>query len=321
LGAFLVGDAFGWCSGRVLFAGGSEVAVIDEPRLVEVVRTDGVASLERVLAAVVPRALARAEAAQASEGGGNPRFGSIFDEPDPAPSAPGEVASCLVVADRPGLASALSGALEARSVTCHHVEPADDFAGAARTLGAAAASAGSLDAVVLARSGTAPATGSPPGWERTLAEHGGIVAALHGDAAWARAVADYAAAARRPVRLVTLTDATTAGGRSRAQAAAQLARAAAGVTEGRVAAFAAGLEAPEAVVAGPTAALVAHLLTQADAAPLAGAELVVGRGWLGLRAHPRPLGSVTYGGPAVPGWLDATLREMVGAPAPAEAAP
>src|SRR5579862_957142 len=30
-GAHLVDDAFGWCSGRVLFAGGSEVAVIDEP--------------------------------------------------------------------------------------------------------------------------------------------------------------------------------------------------------------------------------------------------------------------------------------------------
>ena len=45
---------------------------------------------------------------------------------------------------------------------------------------------------------------------------------IHADAGWARAVADHAAAADRPIRLVTLTDATTAGGRSRAQAAAQL---------------------------------------------------------------------------------------------------
>jgi len=45
---------------------------------------------------------------------------------------------------------------------------------------------------------------------------------------------------------------------------------------------------------------------------VAGAELVVGDGWLGLRGHPRPAGSVTYGGPAVPRWLDATLREIVG---------
>ena len=40
---------------------------------------------------------------------------------------------------------------------------------------------------------------------------------------------------------------------------------------------------------------------------------MVGAGWLGLRSHPRPVGSVTYGGPAVPEWLDATLREIVGA--------
>ncbi len=33
LGAYLLGDGFGWCTGRVLFAGGPEVAVVDEPRL------------------------------------------------------------------------------------------------------------------------------------------------------------------------------------------------------------------------------------------------------------------------------------------------
>ena len=44
-GAHLVGEDFSWCSGQVLFAGGSEVAVIDEPRLLEVVRTDDAASL------------------------------------------------------------------------------------------------------------------------------------------------------------------------------------------------------------------------------------------------------------------------------------
>jgi hypothetical protein len=58
--------------------------------------------------------------------------------------------------------------------------------------------------------------------------------------------------------------------------------------------------------------LVAHLLGQPDAAALAGAELALGAGWLGLRSHPRPMGSITYGGPAVPAWLDATVREVVG---------
>ena len=42
LGAHLVSDAFASCHGRVLFLGGSEVAVIDEPRLIEVVRSDDV---------------------------------------------------------------------------------------------------------------------------------------------------------------------------------------------------------------------------------------------------------------------------------------
>ena len=86
LGAYLVSDGFGWCTGQVLFAGGSEMAVIDEPRLLEVVRTDEVVSLARVFEAVIPRAFATAEAGQASDGASNPRFGPIFDEP-----APGEV--------------------------------------------------------------------------------------------------------------------------------------------------------------------------------------------------------------------------------------
>ncbi|HEY2430293.1 MAG TPA: hypothetical protein VGI06_15240, partial [Acidimicrobiales bacterium] len=95
-------------------------------------------------------------------------------------------------------------------------------------------------------------------------------------------------------------------------ASAQLARAAAGATEGRVTAFAASIEAPEKEAAVPAAALVGHLLAHDDARGLAGAELVVGAGWLGLRSHPRPVGSVVYGGPDVPDWLDATLKEMAG---------
>jgi len=46
---------------------------------------------------------------------------------------------------------------------------------------------------------------------------------------------------------------------------------------------------------------------------LAGAELVVSDEWLGLRCHPRPIGAVTFGGPAIPDWLDDSLREIVGA--------
>ena len=82
-------------------------------------------------------------------------------------------------------------------------------------------------------------------------------------------------------------------------------------------AFAAGIEAP-GVDVGPVAGeLVGHLLveseSESEAAPLAGAELAVGPGWLGLRSHPRPIGTVTYGGPDVPAWIDDAFREMVGA--------
>jgi NAD(P)-dependent dehydrogenase (short-subunit alcohol dehydrogenase family) len=312
-GAHLVSDEFGWCTGRVFFAGGSEVSVVGEPTLLEVVRTDDVASLAPVLEAVIPRAFARAEASQASDGGGNPRFGPIFDEPAPAQLASAPVQSCAVVTDRRLLGASLAAALEARSVVCHRIEIAHGFPDASHALRSLVEAAGPIDAIVVASEGRQPTADSTTGWERVLAEHHGIVEDIHTDAGWARATADYAATAARPVRLVTLTDATTAGGRSRAQASAQLARAAVGSTDGRVTAFAASIEAPEETVTGPVGELVAHLVGNPDAAALAGAELVVAAGWLGLRSHPRPLGSITFGGPGVPGWLDATLREIAGA--------
>ena len=315
LAAHVVSDGFGWCSGQALFVGGSEVAVIEEPRLLEVVRSDEATSLAGVLETVIPRALARAETNQASGGGGNPRFGAIFEEPAPADLASNEVRSCAVVTDRPQLAASLINALEARSVSCHRLEVARGFTQAADRLRSVVEAAGPIDAIVLAPAGHKPTANRPDGWERVLAEHGGITEDIHTDAGWARAAADYAASAGRPVRLVTLTDAATAGGRSRAQASAQFARVAASSTEGRVTAFAASIEASEETASQPAGELVAHLLAHADATALAGAELVVGAGWIGLRSHPRPIGSITYGGPAVPDWFDTPIREVIGATA------
>jgi len=57
-----------------------------------------------------------------------------------------------------------------------------------------------------------------------------------------------------------------------------------------------------------------------EAAALAGAELVVADGWIGLRSHPRPSGSITFGGPDLPGWFDGALRALAGA-APSGARP
>jgi NAD(P)-dependent dehydrogenase (short-subunit alcohol dehydrogenase family) len=322
IGAHFVGPDFGWCNGRVLFAGGSEVAVIDEPHLLEVVRTGDVTSLAAVLDAVIPRAFAPAESSQTSDGATNPRFGPIFDEPPPTESAPsgsappGTVLACAVVSDRPLVAAAIEAALADRAITSHRVEVVHGFAASAAALAAVVEKAGPIDAVVVAvagarLAGTAAVTATD-GWERVLAEHDGIIGQIHTDAGWARVVADYATEVDRPVRLVTLTDAQRAGGRSRAQAAAQLARVGAATTHRRVSAFAVSLEGPEDDVASAAAHLTTHLLASPEAVTLAGAELVVGSGWLGLRTHPRPIGSVTFGGPAVPVWLDDTIKEIVG---------
>ena len=72
------------------------------------------------------------------------------------------------------------------------------------------------------------------------------------------------------------------------------------------------MESAHASALGQTAELAAYLVSDAGAGALSGAELVVGTDWLGLRSHPRPAGTISYGGPDVPGWLDGALRDMVG---------
>ena len=313
IGAYLAGDGFGWCNGRVVFTGGSEVAFIDEPRLLEVVRTGGAPSLAHVLDAVVPGALSPAEAAQGTTGGGNPRFGAIFEDPASGTLPVASVRSCAIVSDRPELASRITASLEARSVVCHAVEADGGFGDAAKRLEAIADANGPLDAVVVALAGEASAdAGGGTEWEQVLASHRGIVERIHNDSGWARAAADHAREKDAPLLLLTLPDGRTPGGRSRAQASAQLARSAATTTKGKVTAFSVSLEASDDQAGNAAAELIAHLLADPDARGLAGAELVVDSDWLGLRSHPRPIGSVVYGGPSLPGWLDQTLRDIAG---------
>lgn len=294
LGAHLVGDTFKACHGRVLFAGGSEVAVIDEPRLVEVIRSSDVPALAHLLQAATVAALAPAEAHQISGGGSNARFGSIFDQSPADELAPTAARSCAVVADLPEVAKAVSAALEARSVQCQSV-----------AVPAELNDVDALDAVVVAISGP-DASRAASGWERIVDEHQGIVELIDTDAQWTRAVAQVAATADRPIRLVTVTDGTNSGGRSRAQASAQLARAGKKATHGRVLPFAISAESKDC-----PAELMAHLVCSPDAADLAGAELVSSEGWFGLRVHPRPIGSISFGGPVVPPWFDEAIREIV----------
>jgi NAD(P)-dependent dehydrogenase (short-subunit alcohol dehydrogenase family) len=290
LAAYLVSDEPFWMSGEVLFAGGSEVAIVEQPRLLEVVRTTDVASLPHVLETVGGRAFAAAEEKQVAGGGSNPRFPGVFDDAT-VPEA-GDVSTCAVVTDQPALGEAVAAALETRGVKC--------------TIGATFE--GNVDAIVVAMRGGEESTAATD-WERTLQEHESIVDDIYADAMLIRAAADSAAAADRPVRIVTLTDATLSAGRTRAQAATQLSRSSRKATGERVAAFAVAVEAKGAE--RTSGELAAYLLCSTDAVALSGAELVAGDGWVGIRSHPHPSASLTFGGPEIPSWFDGALRSMV----------
>jgi len=310
LGIRLVGDTLRWCSGRVIFAGGSEVAVVDEPRLLEVVRLDDSVSVVPVLEATVPGALASAEAHQASQGAANPRFGGLFDQPPKAMTSPTQIGSCVLVSNRHTLMGGIETALLARSIACHRIPITSGFEAAAEALRDVVEAHGPVDAIVLAPEGTASSP-LPDGWQRTLEEHGGITRQIEDDAAWARAASEHATQTGRTVRLLTLVDAVTSGGRSRAQASAQLSRSAADATEGRVEAFTISLEDLDLRLTGTLGDVVAYLLGDPETTPLAGAELVLRAGWFGIRSHPRPIGSIIYGGPALPEWFDQAMEEIL----------
>ena len=264
LGAHVVGDGFGWCSGQVLFAGGPEVAVVDQPRLVEAIRTHDTASLAAVLDAVVPRAFVAAEAKQTSDGGANPRFGGIFDAPAPTESTPAAVQTCAVVCDHPDLTTTLQAALERRAIASVPVDVAHGFEGSAKSLHAAVNSAGPVDAMIVVLEGHPRTSTTLEGWEHVLADHRGIIQPLHDDASWLRAAADYTAETDQPVRLVILVGATTPAGQSRAQAASQIARVAAAGTKGRLTVFTVGLESEAPAAADAAGELAAHLLSHPD---------------------------------------------------------
>ena len=338
LGAHLASVGATSLRGQILFAGGSEVALVRPPRLIEVVRTPRSADAARVVDAVIGSWIA-AEARQASTGGANPRFGGLYDPvasvesvvstaadgphgpdgPDGFDGFDGPAHRVLVVGDA-AHAPPLRASLERLGAAVQIAPPPPDTGIAAlRTLlGRADAHLGGIDAVIVDSAivdsgngaGNANAT-----WATILADHDGLSGRIAHDARWARTVAEHASTTGRPVRLVTLVDAASPSGRTRAQAAAQLARAGSGATEGRVTAVAVSVE--DRAQGPAVAALAALLALDERAVGLGGAELAVGSGWIGLRAHPTPAGSLVFGGPEIPPWFDDALREIAGV----EAAP
>jgi NAD(P)-dependent dehydrogenase (short-subunit alcohol dehydrogenase family) len=324
VGAYLAGDDFAaWSDGQIMFSNGAELAWVVPPRLLEVARVAHVASLPRLLDALGPAVLVPAEAGQTSNGGGNPRVGTAFDEivSNPAPGSRAERG--IVVSDDASWGGALGEALGARGVECVGIgawqgnargphEPAAGFDAISAQLAGVARDAGPVDAVVVAlTAGFDRAAADGPAWQRVLDEHAGITDRIRTDAAWVRAVSDLATATDRPVRVVTVVGATTAGGRSRAQAAAQLSRAAHGATSDRVDAFAISVEGAPAAARAAASEVAAYLVSSPEAGALSGAELVADAEWIGLRTHPHPAGAISFGGPAVPGWVDGALRTIV----------
>lgn len=326
IGAYLASEAFSWCNGQVIFSNGSEVAWVAPPRVLEAARTANVESLRHLIDRLGPEVLVPAEAAQATSGGANPRLGDVFDEAAPADSPGTAAGRCVVVTDSNDWGTAIGAALDARGVECIGVGAgptaaggrtgvARGFTAVAEQLAGIGGESGPIGGVVVALGAhddrRAAGTPDAPAWQRVLDEHVGITEAIRADAAWARAVADYSAAADRAVRLVTVSDATSSRGRSRAQAAAQLARAAHTATAERVDAFSISVETEVTSALPPVAEAAAHLVCDAAAGSLSGAELVAGAEWIGLRSHPNPAGTVSFGGPAIPGWLDGALRTVV----------
>jgi NAD(P)-dependent dehydrogenase (short-subunit alcohol dehydrogenase family) len=324
VGAYLSGAAFSaWCRGQILFSNGAELAWVVPPRVLEATRTTEVASLPQLLEVVGAETLAPAEVAQGTSGGGNPRVGSAFDDSSAAPAPATSAARSVIVTDSPAWGAALADALGARGVdgvgigawqgaTPGPDTPARGFEAAAAQLAAVARDAGPIDTVVVALATVPDAAASDtPAWQQVLDEHGGITDRIFTDASWMRAVSDLAEATTQPMRVVTVVDAVTAAGRSRAQAATQLSRAAHGATSDRVDAFVIGVEAAPESTRAAVSQVAAYLLCNPDTRALSGAELVADAEWLGLRSHPHPAGTISFGGPAVPGWIDGALRAMV----------
>jgi hypothetical protein len=73
--------------------------------------------------------------------------------------------------------------------------------------------------------------------------------------------------------------------------------------------FSIALETAEPADHQPVAHLIARLLWSGDATALRGAELAARPGWIGLRSHPGPAATASYGTSAIPPWITDWLGE------------
>ena len=238
--------------------------------------------------------------------------------PPAAELPPPALRSCAVVTDAPRSTAGVTAALDARGVTVHARSTRRTTSPASRGAAGALASAASRASVRSTRSSSpcrvrdpSPACGRAAGSGCSPSTPASS-SSIRTDAGWARAVADHAARTDRSVRLVTLTDATTAGGRSRAQAAAQLARAARGATgDGSPPSRSASRPTPQDGERSLGESWPTWCAAPTRAA-LSGAELVVGDGLVRPAQPPAPERQHHLRRARIPDWLDGALRGIVG---------
>jgi NAD(P)-dependent dehydrogenase (short-subunit alcohol dehydrogenase family) len=313
--AYLAGEPA--CRGQVIFSAGPELSLISSPRLIEAVRTGDTADFAASLDTLVPVVLGPAEDRQRSTGGSNARFGPVFDQPGTAGPVAGPAARrCLVVADNAALAGAMAPALARCGMTAIDVaSPAVGFAAAEE----AVRQAGGIDAIVIAPGSFAARPSVPASWEEMLAGYASATDCVLAHAGWLRAASREAVRTTRPLRVVHLADATSPPLYPAAQAVAQLARCANLLRADLlrpdlIDVFSIALETAEPADHDPVAQLTARLLWSGDAGPLRGAEMFARPGWIGIRSHPGPAATVSYGSAAIPPWIGAWLAEAARKP-------
>ena len=307
--AYLASEQFGrWAAGQVVFSAGPELSVIGPPRLTEVVRSEGAVDFAAALGTVVPVVLNPAEIQQRTTGGSNPRYGNVFDDAPPALGGGGN-GHVVVVADDSSLIDSLAKQLKVWSRNATFVPANGGFRHAEQSLTDAVTARGPFDAVVVALGAPDGASTDGRSWAEVVESHRGVERYIVATAAWLRAAARLSAAGGPPLRVVFATDAASPAGRTAAQAVAQMARSANDTpADIEIDVMAVSAESAAASDTEALAALAARLVTTEDTRGLRGAELAVGRGWIGIRSHPGPVATVSFGSTDIPDWVDSALR-------------
>jgi len=307
-------DAGDWAAGQVVFSAGSELCLISPPRLTEIIRSEGTLDLAGALGTIVPVVLNPAERGQQTTGGFGPRFANVFDEAVTPVRNPGG-GHVVVVSDDTVLNESLAKNLRVWGRTTTFLRSCQDFSRAEETLSDVVAERGRFDALVVALGEPAGAGDDEGSWEQVVDSHRGVVRFIVANSAWLRAAGRIAAQRAWPLRATFVTRATSSGGRTAAQALAQVARC---VNETpadvEVNVMAVGVESASVSDTDPLAALVARQVCAEDTRALRGAELAVGRGWIGIRNHPQSMATASLGGIDIPEWVDAAFQLAVGRP-------